>query len=131
MYSKKVVTLILGLLLLLFAVNKADAVGNYYYNGMESWNANSAYKKAQKINNKDIIMKRYDYAHKNKYKAVGRVSNMDGWKGPGKDSMGTGFVVGNHTFVTNAHVVERANGRQTDPKKIKFQVRDFAAFSMK
>ena len=26
-----------------------------------------------------------------KIKAVGRVSNMDGWKGPGKDSMGTGF----------------------------------------
>ena len=32
---------------------------------------------------------------------------MDGWKGPGKDSMGTGFMVGNHTFVTNAHVVIR------------------------
>ncbi|MCD8796576.1 trypsin-like serine peptidase [Mammaliicoccus sciuri] len=122
MYSKKVVALILGLLLLLFAVNKADAVGNYYYNGMESWNADSAYKKALKISNKDIEMERYNYAYKNQYKAVGRVSNMDGWKGPGKDSMGTGFVVGNHTFVTNAHVVDRANGRQTDPKNIKFQL---------
>ncbi len=43
-------------------------------------------------------------------------------KGLGKDSMVTGFVVGNHTFVTNAHVVDRANGRQTDPKNIKFQL---------
>ncbi|MEJ7490704.1 serine protease, partial [Staphylococcus pettenkoferi] len=65
---------------------------------------------------------RYNYAHKNKYKAVGRVSNMDGWKGPGKDSMGTGFMVGNHTFVTNAHVIDDHYGRAAAPKYIKFQM---------
>ena len=102
--------------------HEAKAVGNYYYNGMEDHNASAAYHKAKKVDNSQIVIKRYNYAHKNKYKAVGRVSNMDGWKGPGKDSMGTGFMVGNHTFVTNAHVVDKKNGQRTSPSKIKFQL---------
>ena len=40
--------------------------------------------KAKKVDNSQIVIKRYNYAHKNKYKAVGRVSNMDGWKGQAK-----------------------------------------------
>lgn len=100
----------------------AKAVGNYYYNGMENHNASAAYNKAKKVDNSQIVIKRYSYAYRNKYKAVGRVSNMDGWKGPGKDSMGTGFMVGNHTFVTNAHVVDKKNGQRTSPSKIKFQL---------
>ena len=36
--------------------------------------------------------------------------------------MGTGFMVGNHTFVTNAHVVDKKNGQRTSPSKIKFQL---------
>ena len=102
--------------------HEAKAVGNYYYNGMEDHNASAAYHKAKKVDNSQIVIKRYNYAHKNKYKAVGRVSNMDGWKGPGKDSMGTGFMVGNHTFVTNAHVVDKKDGQRTSPSKIKFQL---------
>ena len=31
-----------------------------------------------------------------------------------KDSMGTGFMVGNHTFVTNAHVVDKKNGQKNE-----------------
>lgn len=101
---------------------EAKAAGSHYYNGMESWNANSAYNKAKKISNKSITSKHYDYANKTKYKAVGRVSNKDGFKGRGKDSMGTGFVVGDHTFVTNAHVVERANGNIANSKYITFDM---------
>jgi len=89
---------------------------------MENHNASAAYNKAKKVDNSQIVIKRYNYAYRNKYKAVGRVSNMDGWKGPGKDSMGTGFMVGNHTFVTNAHVVDKKNGQRTSPSKIKFQL---------
>lgn len=109
-------------LMILDTQHEAKAVGNYYYNGMEDHNASAAYHKAKKVDNSQIVIKRYNYAHKNKYKAVGRVSNMDGWKGPGKDSMGTGFMVGNHTFVTNAHVVDKKNGQRTSPSKIKFQL---------
>ena len=31
---------------------------------------------------------------------------MNGHKGKGKDSMGTGTVIGDHTLITNAHVID-------------------------
>ena len=36
--------------------------------------------------------------------------------------MGTGTVIGAHTFVTNAHVIDDQYGRAAAPKYIKFQM---------
>ncbi|QLK85721.1 serine protease [Staphylococcus sp. 17KM0847] len=116
------VTALLLSITLVSPTSQTVQASTHYYNGLESWNANSALQKAKKVNNKNVSIKHYNYAHKTKYKAVGRVSNRDGFKGRGKDSMGTGFVVGNHTFVTNAHVVEKRNGQQSAAKYITFDL---------
>lgn len=116
-------TIAIGALALTLGLGgEAKAANNYYYDGMTYYNSNSAYQKAKKINNSQIKIKRYNYAHKTKYKAVGRVSNYDGWKGKGKESMGTGFMVDKHTFLTNGHVVDNAYGRTSKAKSIKFDL---------
>ncbi|NYL22813.1 serine protease, partial [Salmonella enterica subsp. enterica serovar Typhimurium] len=68
-------------------------------------------------------------ASQNNLKAIGRVSNLNGWKKGSRDasvrkqdSMGTGTVIGAHTFVTNAHVIDDQYGRAAAPKYIKFQM---------
>ena len=98
--------------------HSVHAVGGHYYNGMTEPSAGKAYQKAKKVSNNDVIIKHYTKASSNQFKAVGRVSNKDGWKGRGKDSMGTGFMVDEHTFLTNAHVVENAKGQNTNPKYV-------------
>src|SRR5699024_2124861 len=102
--------------------DQAEAVGDHYYNGMTEPSNNQAYQKASYISNQALDDKHYGYADKTKYKAVGRVSNKNGWKGLGKDSMGTGFMVDNHTFITNAHVIEDKNGNVSKAKHISFDM---------
>lgn len=116
-------TIAVGALALTLGIGgESKAAGNYYYDGMTYNNSNSAYQKAKTINNSQLKIKRYDYANKTKYKAVGRVSNYDGWKGKGRDSMGTGFMIHKHTFLTNSHVVDNANGNTSKAKSIKFDL---------
>ncbi|MBX8994500.1 MULTISPECIES: serine protease [Staphylococcus] len=104
-------------------MNTSQAVeGHYDYDGMYPSNANSAYQKATNINNNDVTIKHYGYANKTKYKAVGRVSNVDGWKGKGKDSMGTGFMIDKHTFLTNGHVIDNPNGKAVAAKNVTFEM---------
>lgn len=83
----------------------------------------TGYEKARKISNNNISMERFKYNKKTNYCAVGRVSNRDGWKGKGKDSMGTGFMIDDHTFLTNSHVVEDSSEKKTKPKHVKLQLK--------
>ncbi|AYU54488.1 trypsin-like serine peptidase [Staphylococcus debuckii] len=101
---------------------EAHAAGSYYYNGMSNYNESTAYPKAKKISNSNLDIHHISNTMKTKYKAVGRVSNKDGWKGRGKDSMGTGTVIGNYTLVTNAHVIDTAKGAAANPKYITFDM---------
>lgn len=101
---------------------EAHAAGDYYYNGMASNNEATAYPKAKKISNSSLDIHHISNTMNTKYKAVGRVSNKDGWKGLGKDSMGTGTVIGNYTFITNAHVIDTAKGSAANPKYISFDM---------
>ena len=48
------------------------------------------------------------------------VSNYDGWKGHGKDSMGTGFIIDGHTYITNLHVVQDSKGKIARPQDVKW-----------
>lgn len=101
---------------------EAQAAGDYYYNGMTNYNASTAYPKTKRISNKEVTIHHIANESKGKYKAVGRVSNKDGWKGRGKDSMGTGTVIGKYTFITNAHVIDTAKGSAAAPKYITFDL---------
>ena len=101
---------------------------NYYYDGIQR-GSYQAYLKAKKISNSSISIQRYPNASQNNLKAIGRVSNLNGWKKGSRDasvrkqdSMGTGTVIGAHTFVTNAHVIDDQYGRAAAPKYIKFQM---------
>jgi len=84
-------------------------VASYPYNGLSSTNYNQSM--SLKPNAGSIHMKHIKNPKKAGYSAIGRVSNFDGWKGHGKDSMGTGFIIDGHTFITNLHVVQDANGK--------------------
>ena len=58
-------------------------------------------------------------------KSIGRVSNLNGWKVgipeyKGQDSMGTGTVIGAHTFVTNGHVIDDKYGKAADQNILNF-----------
>lgn len=119
---KGIICFITVIVLSVVVSGESHAVGNYYYNGLQSPNDSNALKKAKQINNKDVTIQRYNYANKTKYKAVGRIRNNDGWKGYGKDSMGTGFVIDDYTVLTNAHVIDRSNGHSASPKDIVFHM---------
>lgn len=93
---------------------------HYYRDGLNSPSDQQAYPKAKKISKNSISIEHYTKANKNNLKAIGRVSNMNGHKGKGKDSMGTGTVIGDHTFVTNAHVIDDKNGKAASAKYISF-----------
>ncbi|EHJ09164.1 trypsin-like serine peptidase [Staphylococcus simiae] len=122
MTTKQLIASAVTVMTMLMTANSAQAAENYYYDGMHSPNDAQALSKAKKISNHDVTISHYDYANKTPYKAVGRVSNNDGWKGYGKDSMGTGFVVGPHTFLTNGHVIDRKNGQPAAAKEITFDM---------
>lgn len=98
---------------------EAQAVGSFPYDGLNSNNSNHALNLAYGISNNSISIKHVTNPKASGYEAIGRVSNMDGWKGPRKDSMGTGFIIDSHTFLTNSHVVERANGKIASPHNVK------------
>lgn len=100
------------------ASHDAQAVGSYDYNGLHQQNSQSGLNYAQQFSNTELSINHVKNTKKSNYQAIGRVSNTDGWKGKGKDSMGTGFIIGNHTFATNAHVVETKEGHQANPKNI-------------
>lgn len=98
----------------------------YYYDGINS-SSYSAYLKAKKISNNNVSIQYYPNAAQNNLKAIGRVSNWNGWKVgidkyKGQDSMGTGTVIGAHTFITNAHVINDRYNRAAAPKYITFQM---------
>jgi len=99
--------------------NEAHAVGSFPYDGLNSNNSNQALSYAKQFSNSDLSINQVKDPKGSGYEAVGRVSNMDGWKGSGKDSMGTGFIVDDHTFITNAHVVETKDGNQAKPQYVK------------
>lgn len=106
--------------------DEAQAVGNYYYDGLHAGEY-SGYLKAKKISNSSISNKYYPNASQSNLKSIGRVSNLNGWKVgipeyKGQDSMGTGTVIGAHTFVTNGHVIDDKYGKAAAPKYIKFQL---------
>lgn len=105
---------------------EAQAVGNYYYDGTHAGEY-SGYLKAKKIAKSSISNQYYPNASKSNLKSIGRVSNLNGWKVgipeyKGQDSMGTGTVIGEHTFVTNGHVIDDKYGKAAAPKYIKFQL---------
>ncbi len=105
---------------------EAQAVGNYYYDGTHAGEY-SGYLKAKKIAKSSISNQYYPNASKSNLKSIGRVSNLNGWKvkNPyykGQDSMGTGTVIGAHTFITNAHVIDDRFGKAAAPKYITFQL---------
>lgn len=120
---------IIGATVLGYTVHHDEAKAvetNYYYDGIQS-SGYQAYLKAKKISNNNISIQYYPNAAQNNLKAVGRVSNWNGWKVgkpeyKGQDSMGTGTVIGAHTFITNAHVIDDRFGRAAAPKYIKFQM---------
>lgn len=93
----------------LFGHGAHASVASYPYNGLSSANYNTAMN--LKSNAGSISMHHVENPKKSGYSAIGRVSNYDGWKGKGKDSMGTGFIVDAHTYITNLHVVQNANGK--------------------
>ena len=77
--------------------DEAQAVGNYYYDGLHAGEY-SGYLKAKKISNSSISNKYYPNASQSNLKSIGRVSNLNGWKVgipeyKGQDSMGTGTVM--------------------------------------
>lgn len=94
--------------------SSAQAVGSFPYDGLNNYNYNQATNYMNSVGQSTMSK-----ANVKDYEAIGRVSNLNGWKGAGKDSMGTGFVIDNHTFVTNQHVVETKDGKIADPRHIK------------
>ncbi|UDI77130.1 trypsin-like peptidase domain-containing protein [Staphylococcus taiwanensis] len=106
--------------------DQAQAVGNYYYDGMHAGEY-SGYSKAKNISKNNISIQYYPNASQSNLKSIGRVSNLNGWKVglkeyKGQDSMGTGTVIGAHTFITNAHVIDDNKHRAAAPKYITFQL---------
>ena len=104
--------------------DEAQAVGNYYYDGLHAGEY-SGYLKAKKISNSSISNKYYPNASQSNLKSIGRVSNLNGWKVgipeyKGQDSMGTGTVIGAHTFVTNGHVIDDKYGKVKDQNILNF-----------
>lgn len=102
----------------LLATSDADAaVASYPYNGL----SNTNYYQAVNLKSKagSVSINRITNPSKSGYDAVGRVTNLDGWKGKNKDSMGTGFIIGPHTYMTNLHVVQDGNGKVASAKDVK------------
>ncbi|ULG72716.1 trypsin-like serine peptidase [Macrococcus brunensis] len=103
--------------------NQAHAVGtNYYYDGLEPANLYTGYTLAKSIPNTSIIMKRTTNSNISRYKAVGYISNKDGWAGRGEESMGTGFVIDDYTILTNAHVVDNQYGTKSNASYVRFMM---------
>lgn len=102
----------------LVPTHQADAaVKAYPYDGLN----NNNYYNAMNIKSNvgGVSIKHITNPEKAGYSAVGRVSNYDGWKGHGKDSMGTGFIVDGHTYITNLHVVQDSKGKIARPQDVK------------
>ena len=90
----------------------------YPYNGLN----NNNYYNAMNIKSNvgGVSIKHITNPENSGYSAVGRVSNYDGWKGHGKDSMGTGFIIDGHTHITNLHVVQDSKGKIARPQDVKW-----------
>lgn len=104
-------------------------VDHYYRDGFQYPTYEQALNKAKKISNNQLSISHYTSASKNNLKAIGRVSNKNGWKKGSsdpavrkQDSMGTGTVIGKQTFVTNAHVIDDQYGKATSAKYISFDM---------
>lgn len=127
-YFKPIKTMICSTLIASLAMsttatlsNQAHADTDYYYrDGLNYPSDQQAYQKTKKISKSSISIQHYTKANQNNLKAIGRVSNMNGHKGKGKDSMGTGTVIGDHTLITNAHVIDDKNGKAASAKYITF-----------
>lgn len=103
-----------------FALPHGDAhasVAAYPYNGLSGSNYSQAMNVKSQVGG--VSINKVSNPHKAGYSAVGRVTNLDGWKGHNKDSMGTGFIVGPHTYITNLHVVQDGNGKIARAQDVK------------
>lgn len=114
----------------LYHSEKAKAeVDHYYRDGFQYPTYVTALNKAKKISNKKLSISHYTTTKQSKLKAIGRVSNKNGWKKGSndpkvrkQDSMGTGTVIGSHTFITNAHVIDDRYGKAAAAKYISFDM---------
>ncbi|WP_414048789.1 trypsin-like serine peptidase [Macrococcus animalis] len=115
--------LILSSVVILFASSAtAQAMeADYFYDGMRSENTKVAYPIAKRYPSSATKMEPISNGY-SKYKGIGRVSNKNGWAGPKYEAMGTGFVVDDYTFLTNAHVIDDEHGKATEPKFVTFEL---------
>lgn len=118
----KKLTVSLALSTLLFSAQAHAVETQYYYDGLEPANITTGYTLAKSIPNSSVIMKRTTNSNTSRYKAVGYISNKDGWAGRGIESMGTGFVIDDYTILTNAHVIDNKNGTKSNVSYVRFMM---------
>ncbi|MCE4957535.1 S1 family peptidase [Macrococcoides caseolyticum] len=94
---------------------------HYFYDGTKMNNKKIAYPILKSYSNQLTVMKPVSNRY-TKYRGIGRISNKNGWAGPEYETMGTGFVIDDHTILTNAHVIDDELGKATKPMYLKFQM---------
>ncbi|QRN50732.1 trypsin-like serine peptidase [Macrococcoides bohemicum] len=102
-------------------VNVSAMETDYYYDGMKPENTKIAYPIIKQYPNMRTMMKSIPNRY-SKYTAIGRISNENGWAGPEYETMGTGFVIDDHTILTNAHVIDDEHGKATDANYLTFEM---------
>lgn len=116
-------TLLTALTLISLSAGNASAMDTSYYNdGLSKENLAKGYSLAKSIPNRSIIMRKAGNSDTSRFKAVGYIQNMNGWAGKNIEVMGTGFVVGSHSILTNAHVIDDAKGKAANAKYVKFMM---------
>ncbi|UTH15975.1 trypsin-like serine peptidase [Macrococcus epidermidis] len=107
---------------LLSGIHSAQAMeSDYYYDGMKPATKQIAYPIVKSYPNSKTFMKAIPNRY-TKYAAIGRIANKNGWAGPEYETMGSGFVIDDHTILTNAHVIDDEHGKATAPKYLTFEM---------
>ncbi|UTH14210.1 S1 family peptidase [Macrococcus equipercicus] len=119
---KRRLFVITGVLLCSLTTQAHAMETDYYYDGLKPNNLQTGYERAKSYSNSTTIMKLQGNDSKSRYKAVGYISNKNGWAGEGEESMGTGFVIDDYTVLTNAHVIGDKNGNKVQAKYIRFMM---------
>lgn len=80
-----------------------------------------AYPISQKLGSHGVDFDNMNNYHSESYNGVGRVLNERKVKGKLMNHVGTGFVIDDHTFLTNAHVTSEVDGTMSKSSQITFQ----------
>lgn len=100
--------------------NKETIAASYIDNDFQLIDNYNAIKISKNINTDKLYLKQIYSPYQTQYKPVGRIINTD--YSNNMFYSGTGFVIGNYTYITNRHLVENINGFKINPSYLNFEI---------